>query len=650
MQYFSRHPWTAVIQLPQAALNPIIRFPGRYPLPQKNLQARGDWQSRPHPAQVSRPRANIEKQPPTISGDADEHMSPSDGRIAVAQAESQPEAGCASSAHGLARNSCSEKEQSQELDPIVHAIRDGRGLTDSTATAAIPGKEDGRSTQQVGWMNVHGELGYEHEASWLAKIRHEVLHLTNKRFSRQTGVIVKFLDWLILVEEPKRDDPLGRFVEGPTFRWLCSCVILLNAWYVIYEANYEIQHLQTGPSDFMKVMEVIFFGFYALEILLKLVVHRAYFFVSGDCSWNFFDLILVLTSAVELVLTLLLWDGGAKKGALNFQFMRAYRLLKMSKIIRILRVVHFFSDIALMLNCILASLETLAGCLIMICFFLYFFSLFFVQMTTVYLNDVNLVISDEEKDRLLALFGSTQDTALTLFQSTTGGVDWKDVYTMLKPVGWAAQSAFIFYIAFFVVVAWNVITSTFMEKAARLAQPDVDSLMLDKHHQDVMDARHLSEVFSHLDSDHSGNISAAEFLAMTQDPTFLEFMQVRGIDIKDAKMFFNMLVSACRHDEVDISTFIGSCLRMKGLATSIDLHTLGFEVKTIHKRLSKFQAEDNDKIAKLQHLVAFTCHKLGALENLAHEIANQYYLNTERCAVTKHVEQRSSDTQKSSLS
>jgi len=165
---------------------------------------------------------------------------------------------------------------------------DGRGLTDSTATAAIPGKEDGRSTQQVGWMNVHGELGYEHEASWLAKIRHEVLHLTNKRFSRQTGVIVKFLDWLILVEEPKRDDPLGRFVEGPKFRWLCSCVILLNAWYVIYEANYEIQHLQTGPSDFMKVMEGIFFGFYALEILLKLVVHRVYFFVSGDCSWNFF--------------------------------------------------------------------------------------------------------------------------------------------------------------------------------------------------------------------------------------------------------------------------------------------------------------------------------------------------------------------------
>jgi len=156
-----------------------------------------------------------------------------------------------------------------------------------------------------------------------------------------------------------------------------------------------------------------------------------------------------------------------------------------------------------------------------------------------------------------------------------------------------------------------------MEKAARISQPDIDALMLEKHHQDMMDAKQLSEVFSHLDADQSGNISIQEFMDMTTDPAFLEFMQVRGIDIKDAKMFFNMLVSACRGSEVDVKTFIGSCLRMKGLATSIDLHTLGFEVKTIHKRLTKFQDEERQKMARVEQLMAIAIEKIITMDRLS---------------------------------
>merc|ERR1712176_1078437 len=46
-------------------------------------------------------------------------------------------------------------------------------------------------------------------------------------------------------------------------------------------------------------------------------------------------------------------------------------------------------------------------------------------------------------------------------------------------------------------------------------------------------------------------------------------------------MFFTMLTSISEGDEVDLSTFIMGCLRMKGLATSIDLHTLSFEMKML---------------------------------------------------------------------
>jgi len=515
------------------------------------------------------------------------------------------------------------EDEEEEEDAFDQAIKEGRDGADTNEVSYLC-RESGKTTNQVnvGWMNIHAEVAYEHEPKSILRFMRnsilEIYSLTAGRHSLHTPILVRLIDWLIHVKEPERKGYLSKFVDGSLFRWICSAVIVLNAWYVIYETNYEIQHLHMGPSRFMKHMQVIFFAFYALEIFLKLIVHKAYFFVDTDSTWNIFDFLLVILSSIELFLTWMIWKGSAQKEAMvNFQFMRAYRLLKISKIVRILKVVHFFSDIALMLNCILASLETLVGCFIMICFFLYFFSLFFVQVMTGYLAEKGPDIDIEAKTNALSYFGSAQDAALSLFQATTGGVDWKDVFELLKPVGWFAQAVFIFYIAFFVVVAWNVITSTFMEKAARLAQPDIDALMLDKHHQDIMDAKHMSEVFAHLDTDHSGNISVQEFMEMTQDPVFLEFMQIRGIDIKDAKMFFNMLVSGSRGSEVDIKTFIGSCLRMKGLATSIDLHTLGFEVKTIHKRLSKYQDEERGKIARLEKLVGVVIEKIVGMQTQA---------------------------------
>jgi len=562
-------------------------------------------QPRPHPPQVVKPLdIDMATRTPTNVSDVDVQLSP-DPREG-APAGSQPHTW-----HGHMLH-----EESLEDDPLTTAIKEGRGATNSCSTAAHLDQTDGNSSYRLGWICLRDEVHYEHETSWLVKMRAEIIQLTATRFTRQGRVFVTFLDRLMSIKEPMRDGPLARFVDGAIFRWLCSGVIVLNAWYVVYEANYEIQNLETGPSTFMKCMQVIFFVFYALEIFLQLLVHRAYFFCNVDCFWNVFDLLLVITSGIDLLVGYIMWGNGGRPSSINFQFMRGYRLLKISKIIRILRVVHFFSDIALMLNCILASLETLVGCLIMVCFFLYFFALFFVHLVTAHLAAADANIDDEERRLLLASFGSTQRAALSLFQATTGGVDWQDVYTLLKPVGWGAQSTLIFYIVFFVIVAWNVITSTFMEKAARLAQPDVDSLMLDRHHQDLMDAKHLSTAFVQLDKNKSGYITIEEFLEITQDPTFQKFMQVRGIDIKDAKMFFNMLVSACKSTEVDIATFIGSCLRMKGLATSIDLHTLGFEVRTIHRRLANYQNESQMMISRLESLVTLTLQKLTTSEHM----------------------------------
>merc|ERR1712216_23826 len=71
---------------------------------------------------------------------------------------------------------------------------------------------------------------------------------------------------------------------------------------------------------------------------------------------------------------------------------------------------------------------------------------------------------------------------------------------------------------------------------------------------------------------------------MGHNDFFRQYFDVRGIDIKDAAMFFQMLCASAEvhGGEVDVETFIGGCLRLKGLASSIDVQTLAFESKLMH--------------------------------------------------------------------
>jgi len=55
--------------------------------------------------------------------------------------------------------------------------------------------------------------------------------------------------------------------------------------------------------------------------------------------------------------------------------------------------------------------------------------------------------------------------------------------------------------------------------------------------------------------------------------------------VQDISMFCDMLADMSGNGEIDADTFIAGCLRMKGLATSIDLLALHHEMRTSQRRL-----------------------------------------------------------------
>jgi hypothetical protein len=217
----------------------------------------------------------------------------------------------------------------------------------------------------------------------------------------------------------------------------------------------------------------------------------------------------------------------------------------------------------------------------MLAFLLAMFSIVFVQ-TTADLLVTNRDVEPTTRDGLADLFPSVQGGMMTLLQAVSGGDDWANGYHLLKEVGIFSAVLYVFVILFFMISVWNVVTSLFIEKAMTAAQPDLNHLMYEQQMADLRYAEELTEMTQALDTDRSGTISFEEFLQYFKNEKYRSFFIARGIEVKDAQKFFQILSGISGTNEVDCDSFVQGCLRMKGLASSLDLQTIRFECKVIH--------------------------------------------------------------------
>ena len=127
------------------------------------------------------------------------------------------------------------------------------------------------------------------------------------------------------------------------------------------------------------------------------------------------------------------------------------------KILRIFRTLRVFGELRLMLDCVLGSLLNVMWCLILLIFVMYIFALLVQQTLVGFLQEEATKISLEENELLYQYFGSVGTTLVTLFQSITSGVDWKDPYDVLRISGDVLPAAFIFYVAFVFISVWNIV-------------------------------------------------------------------------------------------------------------------------------------------------------------------------------------------------
>lgn len=429
------------------------------------------------------------------------------------------------------------------------------------------------------------------------------------RFLR--GILTTVGDVLFKFEtlkEPPREGCLAGLVFSRWFQMLSVTVILVNSVSIALSADYEIQNLGQEATLVQQNVELALTLFYVVELFLKLMVNRLYFFVNEDSLWNCFDFVLVMFSIVEYAVKIHLEVTGTDAGGgggMNVGFLRMFRLCKIAKVLRVFRTLRFFTELRLMMDCVLGSFINVFWCLAMIVFVLYVFSLLIVQGLTEYLLTEVDNLTEAYKDQYVRFFGSVSNAVITLFQATTAGIDWSEAFVVLRVAGVFPSICFLTYVIIFTISVWNIVTSTFVEKAMKLAQPDLESMIHEKNIKDAKDAGDLARLFLPFTSKNDEGddvISFEQIRAAADQPRFRQDLTVRGVDIKNVEIFFKML-SAVNEGGVKLQTLVSACVRMKGVATSIDLQSVSFEIQMISSVMEQKFKEQDSYLFSIQQLL-----------------------------------------------
>lgn len=187
---------------------------------------------------------------------------------------------------------------------------------------------------------------------------------------------------------------------------------------------------------------------------------------------------------------------------------------------------------------------------------------------------------------------------LSLFQATTSGVDWNDIFEPLEPIGAIFNGIFIFYIIFFTFVLVNTLTSIFVDATIRNSDNDYHMVIDSELAKNTQYVRKLKAFFNEINKTGDGLVTYEDFGKFIKDPRMQAFAASMDVEIVNAKQFFDILSDDGKRP-VDLETFVVGCMRLKGAARNVDLTCL----MHAHKRAAHDQqAHFRDIGARLQRL------------------------------------------------
>lgn len=401
----------------------------------------------------------------------------------------------------------------------------------------------------------------------------------------------KYEDAAQMLKNPHDRSFLDGVVLSNKFGAMTAIVILMNSVFIGYTSDYATKNLLEPTTAFIDFMELSFTLFYTFELMLRMIALGWFFFFTPDWKWNLFDATLVLIGIVDQIIQLVFPDSSG-----NAAHMRVARLPKMFRLIRVFRIVRMLRKLRIILNSMVECMKAMVWSIVLIILVTYVSGVVILQGATAERERRHAVDeSHPDIEELEKYWGSLLDSMVSLYASTTGGIDWHQVAESLEVLGLFYYLTFLLFITFFIFVLMNILTSLFVSTSIRSAEQDRETIIAEAVKRREEQIEKMKTMFSNI-GHNNDKLWQPDFEIVLQDIEMIAFMSTLEIEPMDVEHFFNILSNDGK-DGVDIHDFVSGCLKMGGQARSMDLLGLihAFKDQTLRfKKMEKDLASINE--------------------------------------------------------
>lgn len=383
-------------------------------------------------------------------------------------------------------------------------------------------------------------------------------------------------------------------LESWSFSIAVTFVIVLNTAWLDHRTNFQLEHIlsETNTEEntaVARIVEATFNIVFLAELVARIAVHRLFFFINDNWTWNNFDFIVVMMSCGEFLLQ--------KESNNNLTFARLLRIFKLAKIMRVVRFLRMFRELENLLESFTRSISSLFWVFIIMVFMIYVFALIFSTAVLGHLIDNPGV----DPAPFLRLFGSTTTSMLSLYMSVTGGMDWEEPYSYAVLCGFLYAYLFIVFSFTFGFALFNIITAVIVEKAVRIMAPAVEDELATYQQTVLKEMEMFRSLCGVLDMDCSGTITYAEFQQAMSNQQFADFFGYMDINIANVASFFDVVAGGL-HAEIDFDHFVRGAMVMKGNAKALEVEKVSWDLTKCQRQLDRFEGRSIEKLKEIQEL------------------------------------------------
>mmetsp|Transcript_104318 Transcript_104318/g.292264 ORF Transcript_104318/g.292264 Transcript_104318/m.292264 type:complete len:717 (+) Transcript_104318:86-2236(+) len=410
-------------------------------------------------------------------------------------------------------------------------------------------------------------------------VRSEVTSQVSRRRSRLLSTIpsmasLSTMSMSQFMSRPSPQELAIRLVRHLRFESLTMLVIAMNTAMVGITTDYCARNLTEAVPYEYDLISAVLATYFAVELALRLFAFRCAFFKMPGWRWNVLDLLLVLLQIVDEVMTCAM--SGQSNVPIALNLVRLLRILRLIRILRVVRLLRYMTELRTIVVSMSSSMKPLLSTIVLLALVVYVAGIYFAQMALTHRIDNAGEASARELD---GHFSSVGSAVMSLFQTVTGGLEWRHlVDPLVEHISPTMGVVFAFYIMFTSLALMNIVTGVFVETALQRGREDKNVYMIN----------HLRDLFGVLDQNNNGMISWSELQEHLGDSKLLAFLQEIDIDVSEARGLFHLL-DRDSSGTIDADEFLSGCLRLRGPAKALDMQLMMRELaeqgKAIHMLL-----------------------------------------------------------------